>query len=610
MEQLNVIPPSPSSSWMTLPLESTENRGRSPRCHRAYPTARKTLRKMSGVPKPKEKSSSVNTKPFRRPNPANAATGWSALSKITGEYDEEKVTNCKEDMDTLLVSAGLFSAVVTAFNVETYKMLYTTSTTSHMTPTFSAIRINVLWFSSLVFSLMTASLAMLVKQWLREYLAQECISPQERSRIRHFRHSGLKRWGVFHVAAALPLLLQVALVLFFIGLSDFLRSINHAVGYIVTALITVWFIVFSTTTISPAVVANSPFKTPLLRPILRYIHKEVYRLIHSRDPSVMQDGFPGDEKIVRRDGSSDIDILVATDEIFMDDEVLTFIKYCLSSSKLSETVECLRRLASNRLRNCVHSLKSIGTDCLTLNASRTLSEIAHDAIYRELDSSQTNGLQLTWSDFGEAFEFMVKKSTPINLDFGHLLERLLVQDVTVPSILTCLGERSLSGNQVVLPDNVSLNDPLALGSIITGSHQILDNSGSSVAQLGWTVFTLAHHFSDETIEHYSDDLKYLFLRLSASILEYLPSASRYSDWSFYESIRACLQSCTRFEERLPGIVAVSLIQTLNDVHAHFSSLRRANTPFAQNSTYSTPSLTPSHTTPLAYPLPESTPAAV
>ncbi|KAI0791803.1 hypothetical protein C8Q75DRAFT_55090 [Abortiporus biennis] len=210
MEQLNVIPPSPSSSWMTLPLESTENRGRSrsqrrllpsyssstlysARCHRAYPTARKTLRKMSGVPKPKEKSSSVNTKPFRGPYPANAATGWSALSKITGEYDEEKVTNCKEDMDTLLVSAGLFSAVVTAFNVETYKMLYTTSTTSHMTPTFSAIRINVLWFSSLVFSLMTASLAMLVKQWLREYLAQECISPQERSRIRHFRHSGLKR---------------------------------------------------------------------------------------------------------------------------------------------------------------------------------------------------------------------------------------------------------------------------------------------------------------------------------------------------------------------------------------------------------------------------------
>ena len=47
----------------------------------------------------------------------------------------------------------------------------------------SAVRINALWFTSLVFALVTASLGMLVKQWLREYMAQDSISPEKHLRI-------------------------------------------------------------------------------------------------------------------------------------------------------------------------------------------------------------------------------------------------------------------------------------------------------------------------------------------------------------------------------------------------------------------------------------------
>ena len=34
---------------------------------------------------------------------AGQSTGWSAMAKAVREFDEEKVKDCKEDIDTLLV---------------------------------------------------------------------------------------------------------------------------------------------------------------------------------------------------------------------------------------------------------------------------------------------------------------------------------------------------------------------------------------------------------------------------------------------------------------------------------------------------------------------------
>ena len=55
-----------------------------------------------------------------------------------------------------------------------------------------AIKVNVLWFASLILSLVTASFGMLVKQWLREYLANEDPSALHRLRLRHFREPQMK----------------------------------------------------------------------------------------------------------------------------------------------------------------------------------------------------------------------------------------------------------------------------------------------------------------------------------------------------------------------------------------------------------------------------------
>ncbi|THG99340.1 hypothetical protein EW026_g2989 [Hermanssonia centrifuga] len=176
-----------------------------------------------------------------------APTGWAAMARTMRDVDEEKIRDCKEDIDTLLVFAGLFSSVLTAFLLESFQTLSENQTTTmvsllrqmtsqthsytisnglinstaplpslyannELVPLTADICNNVLWFSSLMISLMAASFGILVKQWLREYLAGEYTSPLARLRVRQFRNPGLTDWKVFEIAAILPLLLQLALV--------------------------------------------------------------------------------------------------------------------------------------------------------------------------------------------------------------------------------------------------------------------------------------------------------------------------------------------------------------------------------------------------------------
>lgn len=141
------------------------------------------------------------------------------------------------------------------------------------------VQVNALWFASLICSLVTASLGMLVKQWLREYLGGDYYSPQARLRVRQFRHEGIAAWNVFDIAAVLPLLLQVSLGLFFLGLCIFTRSVNHAVGWTSIPLVSAWLLVLLLTTIAPAFSARCPYKVTFLISALRIIRKWARRTL-------------------------------------------------------------------------------------------------------------------------------------------------------------------------------------------------------------------------------------------------------------------------------------------------------------------------------------------
>ena len=168
--------------------------------------------------------------------------------------------------------AGLFSAILTAFNVQSYPLLQPSppdpslaalreishqlrSFTIHqpfVNATYSvdslpevtapraprtAVVLNILWFSSLICSLSAASIGIMVKQWLHEYRAGVSGDSHEAARLRQYRLNNLMRWHVSEIVALLPVLLQLSLVLFFAGLLVLLWSLHSVVAAVASVLV-------------------------------------------------------------------------------------------------------------------------------------------------------------------------------------------------------------------------------------------------------------------------------------------------------------------------------------------------------------------------------------
>ncbi|TFK44181.1 hypothetical protein BDQ12DRAFT_5453 [Crucibulum laeve] len=215
--------------------------------------------------------------PYRYPIP-RFGDPWETCHQAVQKYDDDICTGWKDEVQNLLIFAGLFSAVVTAFTVESYKMLQDpidtstrllaeiamslgklNNTTTTIPPTGQfmipavAIRINILWFTSLTLSLATVLFGILCLQWIREYQHYEAMSHRDALEVRQMRYDGLLWWQVPNILRGLPILLQVALVLFFLGIVDLLHSLDGTVTIIIAFLIGVVLLFLLATTIIPAI---------------------------------------------------------------------------------------------------------------------------------------------------------------------------------------------------------------------------------------------------------------------------------------------------------------------------------------------------------------------
>ncbi|KAI9439749.1 hypothetical protein H4582DRAFT_1812904, partial [Lactarius indigo] len=170
---------------------------------------------------------------------------------------------------------GLFSAIVAAFIIESYKKLspdsgdqtvalltqlvnISTGAAVQHSPPFKApasiVRVNVMWFLSLILSLSCALLATLVQQWSRRYLeyAQHRGAPRKRARIRAYMFEGVEKFRLFQAVEAIPLLLHTSVFLFFAGLVDFLVPINKAVAYFALGCVIVFASIYGILTLLPS----------------------------------------------------------------------------------------------------------------------------------------------------------------------------------------------------------------------------------------------------------------------------------------------------------------------------------------------------------------------
>ena len=141
------------------------------------------------------------------------------------------------------------------------------------TVTQAQVRINIVWFLSLTVSLTTVLVGILCLQWLREFQRDAALPHKDAVALRQMRYEGLIQWHVPGILSILPLLLQLSLVLFFIGLLDLLWSLNTLVATCVSAAVGMVLLFLMVTTALPALqhaltkdkhlrVAQCPYKSP------------------------------------------------------------------------------------------------------------------------------------------------------------------------------------------------------------------------------------------------------------------------------------------------------------------------------------------------------------
>jgi hypothetical protein len=241
---------------------------------------------------------------------------WSLYLDLSDKMGDKVFESWKADAEGILIfvglspahfvfinlnrmsKTGLFSTVVAAFILESYKMLspdsgdttnailtqilvsgqlanisnatpltsVDASGTHPFKPTASAVRVNLLWFLSLVLSLNCALSATLMQQWARRYreLTGSGGAPHKRGHIQAYIFDGMTRFGFLaRVIVPISTLLHIAVFLFFVGLVEFLFPIYTAIAYTTLVSIGIFAFPYAILTILPSFFFNCPFGTPL-----------------------------------------------------------------------------------------------------------------------------------------------------------------------------------------------------------------------------------------------------------------------------------------------------------------------------------------------------------
>ncbi|RDX43139.1 hypothetical protein OH76DRAFT_1422127 [Lentinus brumalis] len=203
---------------------------------------------------------------------------WSDAAEAVKSYHDELVDGWKEDMDTLLVYAGLFSAVLTAFNVQSYQLLQPAPTDPTLavlqqisaqlnsftiTPAFvnSTQPARQLNENQLPFQAPTSAVWINI-QWLHGLGTGLSGTSRESARLRQYRLNGLLKWRVGTVVVLLPILLQIALILFLMGLVILLWTLHGTVAAVTSSLVGVLLVFSVVVTLLPAFRWDCSYRSP------------------------------------------------------------------------------------------------------------------------------------------------------------------------------------------------------------------------------------------------------------------------------------------------------------------------------------------------------------
>ncbi|KAG8708428.1 hypothetical protein FRC08_018908 [Ceratobasidium sp. 394] len=226
---------------------------------------------------------------------AHDAAIWKLYLEEAEEHDQELVKGRHASLDMLLLFAALFSAILTAFLIESKDLLQqdpadvsamlllsiaqsqlrmeqglplppsasSLQSLPEFAPSMSARWINGIWFTSLGLSLSAALISMLGKEWLTAYLSSRPRPAHSHALLRQSRLEGLERWWALHIIALLPSLLHASLLLFAVGLVIYLWTMDVAVAAVMASVVAVTSLFYVVTAVLGAIFEFCPFVTEI-----------------------------------------------------------------------------------------------------------------------------------------------------------------------------------------------------------------------------------------------------------------------------------------------------------------------------------------------------------
>ncbi|KAK0471446.1 hypothetical protein IW261DRAFT_1344440, partial [Armillaria novae-zelandiae] len=186
--------------------------------------------------------------PFEEAGPTSSV--WHAYLDESQQRDNNMVAEERGELNILLVSAGLFSAIITAFLILSTSQLdpdyqkmaalllfdqiniqralangtslgdiitSNTDPTAPFTPDSLDVTTYRWLLTSLILSLLTALLAIFVDGWYVHYLSPITGQPKVRARTRHVRHKGVMNLRIPQCIILLKLMLIASLQSFWFG---------------------------------------------------------------------------------------------------------------------------------------------------------------------------------------------------------------------------------------------------------------------------------------------------------------------------------------------------------------------------------------------------------
>ncbi|KAG8963562.1 hypothetical protein FRC00_005799 [Tulasnella sp. 408] len=221
---------------------------------------------------------------------------YRAYDALAGEIDDDLTASLKEQLDGMLIFAGLFAGVNTAFLALTIPLLSADPSddtnallaqnnaillqlamgrndslptdnplpSGEFSPAHDIFLVNALFGLSLAFAIISSFLAVLGRQWLVYYRKRSGGGPDRQRWEQLKRFLGAKRWHLEIILDdVLPFLLQLGLIVFCISLIIYLHYLSPSISIIVGVPLYLGLAIFIASALCTLWDRFCPFHSPL-----------------------------------------------------------------------------------------------------------------------------------------------------------------------------------------------------------------------------------------------------------------------------------------------------------------------------------------------------------